>query len=73
MSKAPAPTDSDERHHPLHEDQGAIAGRQKVDGHNLAWKLDLVLGGRADDTLLDTYQLEREPHVRFITEKAMEH
>jgi hypothetical protein len=42
------------------------------DSHNLAWKLDLVLTGRADDALLDTYQAEREPHVRFITEKAIE-
>ena len=42
------------------------------DSHNLAWKLDLVLAGRADDALLDTYQPEREPHVRFITEKAIE-
>jgi hypothetical protein len=42
------------------------------DSHNLAWKLDLVITGKADDALLDTYQAEREPHVRFITEKAIE-
>jgi 2-polyprenyl-6-methoxyphenol hydroxylase-like FAD-dependent oxidoreductase len=50
--------------------QGMCSGIR--DSHNLAWKLDLVLAGHADDTLLDTYQTEREPHVRFITEKAIE-
>jgi len=50
--------------------QGMCSGIR--DAHNLAWKLDLVLAGRADDALLDTYQPEREPHVRFITEKAIE-
>ncbi len=50
--------------------QGMCSGIR--DSHNLAWKLDLVLTGRADDSLLDTYQSEREPHVRFITEKAIE-
>ncbi len=50
--------------------QGMCSGMR--DSHNLAWKLDLVLRGLADDTLLDTYQAEREPHVRFITEKAIE-
>jgi 2-polyprenyl-6-methoxyphenol hydroxylase-like FAD-dependent oxidoreductase len=50
--------------------QGMCSGIR--DSHNLAWKLDLVLGGQADDSLLDTYQTEREPHVRFITEKAIE-
>jgi 2-polyprenyl-6-methoxyphenol hydroxylase-like FAD-dependent oxidoreductase len=50
--------------------QGMCSGIR--DAHNLAWKLDLVLTGRADSALLDTYQPEREPHVRFITEKAIE-
>ena len=49
--------------------QGMCSGIR--DSHNLAWKLDLVLTGRADAALLDTYQPEREPHVRFITEKAI--
>ena len=31
------------------------------DAHNLAWKLAAVLGGRADDSLLDTYEAERRP------------
>jgi 2-polyprenyl-6-methoxyphenol hydroxylase-like FAD-dependent oxidoreductase len=50
--------------------QGMCSGIR--DSHNLAWKLDLVLNGKAGDALLDTYQAEREPHVRFITEKAIE-
>jgi 2-polyprenyl-6-methoxyphenol hydroxylase-like FAD-dependent oxidoreductase len=50
--------------------QGMCSGMR--DGHNLAWKLNLVLTGRAEPELLDTYQPEREPHVRFITEKAIE-
>lgn len=32
-----------------------------ADAHNLAWKLALVLDGRADPSLLDTYELERRP------------
>ena len=50
--------------------QGMCSGIR--DSHNLAWKLDLVITGGADEALLDTYQAEREPHVRFITEKAIE-
>ncbi len=37
------------------------------DAGNLAWKLAAVLGGHADDTLLDTYGLERGRHVRTLT------
>jgi 2-polyprenyl-6-methoxyphenol hydroxylase-like FAD-dependent oxidoreductase len=50
--------------------QGMCSGMR--DAHNLAWKLDLVVSGRAAPEILDTYQPEREPHVRFITEKAIE-
>jgi hypothetical protein len=50
--------------------QGMCSGMR--DAHNIAWKLDLVLRGLAPIDLLDTYQAEREPHVRFITEKAIE-
>jgi 2-polyprenyl-6-methoxyphenol hydroxylase-like FAD-dependent oxidoreductase len=50
--------------------QGMCSGIR--DSHNLAWKMDLVIAGKADGALLDTYQAEREPHVRFITEKAIE-
>jgi 2-polyprenyl-6-methoxyphenol hydroxylase-like FAD-dependent oxidoreductase len=50
--------------------QGMCSGMR--DSHNLAWKLDLVLSGLSGPHILDTYQAEREPHVRFITEKAIE-
>jgi hypothetical protein len=38
---------------------------------NIAWKLGLVLRGEAGEGLLDTYQTEREPHVRAVTETAI--
>ncbi|GAB2456646.1 bifunctional 3-(3-hydroxy-phenyl)propionate/3-hydroxycinnamic acid hydroxylase MhpA [Jatrophihabitans fulvus] len=42
--------------------QGMCSGIR--DTANLAWKLDLVLTGRADDSLLDTYTSERSAHVQ---------
>ncbi len=42
-----------------------------ADAHNLAWKLGLVLSGRAGAGLLDTYHAEREPVARFTVEQAM--
>jgi resorcinol 4-hydroxylase (NADPH) len=42
--------------------QGMCAGVR--DAVNLAWKLDLVLSGRAAERLLDTYTSERLPHVQ---------
>ncbi|MER5890934.1 bifunctional 3-(3-hydroxy-phenyl)propionate/3-hydroxycinnamic acid hydroxylase [Streptomyces sp. NPDC001941] len=50
--------------------QGMCSGFR--DAQNLAFKLDLVLRGRMPDTVLDTYQQEREPHVRAVTEKGIE-
>lgn len=38
---------------------GLNSGAQDV--HNLAWKLAFVLGGTADASLLDTYEMERRP------------
>lgn len=48
--------------------QGMCSGIR--DAQNLAFKLDWALRGGAD--LLDTYQLEREPHVRAVIEKGIE-
>lgn len=39
----------------------------------LAWRLDLILGGRAGATLLDSYTTERLPHVRQILDSAVAH
>ena len=49
--------------------QGLCSGVR--DAGNLGWKLDLVLKGQAGDKLLDSYQAERSPHVRAITELAV--
>jgi 3-(3-hydroxy-phenyl)propionate hydroxylase len=38
------------------------------DAHNLSWRLDLVRRGIADDTLLDSYETERLPHVKAMTQ-----
>ena len=50
--------------------QGMCAGIR--DAANLAWKLDLVLTGKAPGSLLDTYGQERLPSVRASIEFAME-
>jgi 3-(3-hydroxy-phenyl)propionate hydroxylase len=50
--------------------QGMCSGIR--DAANLAWKLGLVLDGIAGDEVLDTYQPEREPHVRTIARLAVE-
>lgn len=49
--------------------QGMCSGVR--DAANLAWKLAAVVGQGVDDALLDTYQSEREPHVRGIIELAV--
>jgi 3-(3-hydroxy-phenyl)propionate hydroxylase len=41
------------------------------DAANLAWKIAAVVGGRADEDILDSYQEEREPHVRAIIGTAI--
>lgn len=49
--------------------QGLCSGTR--DAANLAWKLAAVIHGHAGEALLDSYQTEREPHVRAITEMAV--
>ncbi|WP_324698834.1 bifunctional 3-(3-hydroxy-phenyl)propionate/3-hydroxycinnamic acid hydroxylase [Novosphingobium sp. RL4] len=49
--------------------QGMCAGLR--DSWNLAWKLGLILDGKADDSLLDSYQIERLPHVSQIIDMAI--
>jgi 3-(3-hydroxy-phenyl)propionate hydroxylase len=50
--------------------QGMCHGLRDV--ANLAWKLGLVQRGRADERLLETYQIERDPHVRAVISAAVE-
>jgi hypothetical protein len=49
--------------------QGMCSGIR--DAANLAWKLDMVLQGKASETLLDLYEQERRPHVRSVTELSV--
>lgn len=55
---------------PPYMGQGACSGMR--DSITLAWKLHLVLSGKADDALLDTYETERRPHVEVIQACAVE-
>jgi len=49
--------------------QGMCAGLR--DAANLAWKLAEVINGKAMDALLDTYEIERRPHVKAIIDLAL--
>jgi 3-(3-hydroxy-phenyl)propionate hydroxylase len=49
--------------------QGMCAGIRDVS--NLAWKLADVVAGRACDSLLDSYESERSPHVREYIARAV--
>jgi len=49
--------------------QGMCAGIR--DAANLAWKLAAVVRGEAAEGLLDTFQAEREGHVRAVIETAI--
>ncbi len=49
--------------------QGMCAGMR--DAANLAWKLTAIVKDGASDTLLDTYESERLPHVRTFIDLAV--
>ena len=49
---------------------GAGMGTGIRDVFNLAWKVYLVIKGKADENLLETYQLEREPHANWTIQQA---
>ncbi len=49
--------------------QGMCAGMR--DASNLAWKLSAIVAGEAPDSLLDTYESERRPHVNAFIELAV--
>ncbi len=48
--------------------QGMSAGVR--DAANLCWKLAAVVKGQAPESLLDSYQVERKPHVTEVTRRA---
>ena len=50
--------------------QGMCSGIR--DAANLAWKLDLVLRGQADERLLDTYAEERRAHVQHAIKMSVD-
>lgn len=49
--------------------QGMSAGVR--DAANLCWKLGAVLSGSLPESVLDSYQTERMPHVREVTKRAV--
>jgi 3-(3-hydroxy-phenyl)propionate hydroxylase len=49
--------------------QGMCAGIRDVG--NLCWKLHAVISGSLPESVLDTYQAERLPHVKEVTRRAV--
>jgi len=60
--------DAAHRHSPAN---GLGSNTSVQDSYNLAWKLALVLSGKADESLLDTYSDERQPVGRQVIDRAM--
>ncbi len=59
--------DAAHRHPPAN---GLGSNTSMQDAYNLAWKLALVVQGRAGDALLDSYDAERQPVGRQIVDRA---
>ncbi len=49
--------------------QGMCSGIR--DAQSLSWRLDLLLAGKAEERILDDYEIERSAHVRHIIKGAM--
>jgi 2,4-dichlorophenol 6-monooxygenase len=60
--------DAAHRHPPAN---GLGSNTSVQDAYNLCWKLILVLNGKADESLLDTYGAERKPVGRQVIDRAM--
>lgn len=50
--------------------QGLCSGVR--DAMNLSWKLAEYLSGNVPEAVLDTYQQERDPHMREVVQKSVE-
>lgn len=57
--------------HPLPPTGGQGMNTAVGDVHNLCWKLALVLRGQADASILDSYEAERLPVIRFNVEQSV--
>ena len=55
---------------PPFQGQGMCSGQR--DAAALAWRLDLVLRGLADESVLESYVEERRPHVLAVTRNSAE-
>ena len=52
-------------------DGGQVGGVGVRDAANLCWKLDGVLRGELPESVLDSYEAERKPHVKQVTRRAV--
>ena len=59
--------DAAHRHPPAN---GLGSNTSIQDAYNLAWKLALVTSGKADESLLDSYDEERQPVGRRVVDRA---
>jgi 2,4-dichlorophenol 6-monooxygenase len=60
--------DAVHRHPPMN---GLGSNTALQDAYNLAWKLAMVLAGKAGDALLDSYDAERQPVAEALVKKTM--